>query len=522
MILSSLLLLAVRRNAKRAGRSHRRNQPGPTAAELEPQASQMLVATDDAVRTSEQELGFAMARLGEHAAAPFSAALKSAQAELSAAFKLRQWLDDNPRAAESARRSKLTEICAHCAEANRVLDDHSGAFDQLQDLQVRAAAVLAEVAAHASQQATRLGHSRQMLEQLAARYTPQAIQTVTISPDQAAERLEFATRSLSGAVQQLAADEVGPAAVFLQAAEAAADQASDLLDGVEHLEAELTQAASALPAALREIDAEIADASALLASRPGDGQARHRRDGRAKRDSDGQATGPGGGEAARNGDGLASSLARAESFAATVRDQLATGPFDALAALRAIEHADSALDHFLAESRTERDRQDRARAVLDQAMLLARSSVTGAADFITTRRGAIGAPARTRLAEAQRHFERAIARGQDDPETALAEAERCDALAQQARTLADDDVASLPSWRPGVVTGGAGPGAGLDGAILGGILIGGVPGSARGGAGDSGDSAPGKMLRPASFGGVGTRGRSSIAAGFTVRGLPLS
>jgi uncharacterized membrane protein YgcG len=481
-VLIGVALLAARRMS-RGGYGGGRPQaagppPGPTTDELEAQAARALVDTDDAIKTSDQELGFAVATFGESAAAPFSVALKSARAELAAAFKVRQQLDDEIPEPEPVKRQMLAEISGRCAEANRLLDEQSEAFDRLQDLEARAPEVLAEVTSHATQQAARLEPSRQTLSKLAARYTPGAVAVVASSPEQAAERLEFTHGRLTDARTALAADTSGEAAVFLQAAESAADQAESLLDGIEHLEAELTQASSALPAALREIDVEIAEATALLAGKP---------------------------------DERAGVISRAQAAAAAVRDQVAAGaPFDALAALRDLEQADAALDHTLASARAERDRQDRARAVLDQAMLVARSSITAAEDFITTRRGGVGATARTRLAEAQRHFQQAIALATDDPESAVNEAQHADALAQDARSLAEQDVDDYHYGQQGTVihTGGfgAGFGGGFGGAVLGGILIDSLFGGRGGGFGGG--------LGPGSFGGIGTRGRHSIGGMF--------
>ncbi len=92
-------LLAAWRHSRATDRHPDAGSPpwppaGPATEELDAQASQALVETDDSVRTSEQELGFATARFGEQAAAPFSAALRSAAAELAEAFRLRQLLDD--------------------------------------------------------------------------------------------------------------------------------------------------------------------------------------------------------------------------------------------------------------------------------------------------------------------------------------------------------------------------------------------------------------------------------------------
>jgi TPM domain len=488
-LLIGVLLFAGIELSRRRGRApaYAEQPPQPSTADLEAQASSALVVTDDAVKTSEQELGFAVARFGEHAAAPFSAALDAARAELAAAFKVRQLLDDDIPETEPIRRSMLAEISGRCAEANRLLDEQSQAFDELQDLETRAPEVLAEVDHHVTQQDARAGRSEEVLTRLAAKYTPEAVAVVLSSPGQARERLEFARGRLAEARQALAAGSAGEAAVSLQAAESAADQAESLLAGIEHMEAELTQAASALPAALREIDAVIAEATAAPAGAPG------------------------------APDGRAAAIARGQAAAAGVRDQLAAQrPFDTLTALRHVEQAGAELDHSLAGARAARARQDRARAVLDQAMLVARSSVTAAEDFVTTRRGGVGAAARTRLAEAHRHFRQAVAFSAGNPEAALAEAQQADVLGQQARALAEHDVASFSRAEPGPILHG-GIGGGFAGAILGGILINSLFGGRRGhggsGRGPGGGSGLGG-LGPGSFGGIGTRGRHSIGGRF--------
>jgi hypothetical protein len=407
------------------------------------------VQTDDAVRTSEQELGFAIAVVGERAMAQFSAAVESARAERREAFRLQQLVDDG-RADDANVRSLLTEVRQRCRSASRLLDDQAEAFDRAQETRAQASQLIAEIDAHIAQQSARVSQSRQVLDRLASKYTPDALETVEFNPDHAATRLEFAAETLASAEQSMADGDGSKAAVLLQAAEAAADQATDLLTGVLHIEAELTQAASAVPAALREIEAEIAEADAHVTGRPDVERAAH--------------------------------VARARAVSDDVRAKLATGVFDSLVALRDLQLADAALDRALAGIRSPQARRQRAIAVLDEAMLVARSSVTAAEDFVTTRRGGVGVTGRTRLAEAWRHFQLAIAAEQQDPETALTAAQDADALAIQARELAEQDVAGVSD---------AAHSAGLRGAILGGILI--------------DDQAGG--VGPGSFGGVGTRGR---------------
>ncbi len=478
--ITAALAAVSRRTLGRRGGPAATPQAGSSPAELEARAARALVETDDAVKTSDQELGFAEARFGAHAVAPFSAALNSARAELAEAFTLRQQLDDQMPRPERVQRKILAEISRRCGAANRALDEQSPAFDRLQDLEARATETLAEVDHYVTQQSTRLDTSEQILAKVAARYTPDAVSTVASNPGQAGERLEFARASLTEAARALSSDETGQAAVFLLAAESAADQAESLLNGIEHMEAGLTQAASALPAALREIDVEVAEAPVPTAGRP---------------------------------DERAGRVSRARAVASAVRDQMQSRePFDALTALRELGEADAALDRALASRRTERDRQDRARAVLDQVMLVARSAITAAEDFITTRRGGVGATARTRLAEAHRHFRQSISLEQDEPGAAVSEAHAAGALAREARALAADDVAQFGNGqqaRAVTTRCDRGSGGSFGVAILGGILIDPQVGDGSGGAGRAGFRLGGSGT-PGSFGGIGTRRRHGI------------
>ncbi len=80
---------------------------------LETLANQALVQTDDAVRDSEQELGFAQAQFGDAEVAPFQAVIADAKGDLAAAFKLRQQLDD-----EIPRTRPPTATCSRSSSAD--------------------------------------------------------------------------------------------------------------------------------------------------------------------------------------------------------------------------------------------------------------------------------------------------------------------------------------------------------------------------------------------------------------------
>ncbi|QES29266.1 hypothetical protein DEJ47_25055 [Streptomyces venezuelae] len=123
--------LAYRRRRKRTttrttpgggwGQGDTGKQPTPLP-DLDAQARLLLMETDDAVRASTEELGFAAAQFGEDAARPFADALAYARTELTAAFRLRQELDDAFPEDDPTRRRMLEEIVARCTEAGRRLD----------------------------------------------------------------------------------------------------------------------------------------------------------------------------------------------------------------------------------------------------------------------------------------------------------------------------------------------------------------------------------------------------------------
>ncbi|WP_286252685.1 hypothetical protein [Streptomyces graminofaciens] len=133
-------------------------------------------------------------------------------------------------------------------------------------------------------------------------------------------------------------------------------------------------------------------------------------------------------------------------------------------------------------------------------LLAARAAVAAAADYVTTHRGAVATPARTRLAEAERCLTAADhAEHAEPPENTDAgpDSERALTLAQEARQLAERDVRSYGNPYGGPVVDG------LGGALLGGIVLGEAPGGGR--------SEP---RGPACFGGTATRGRRTTGGHF--------
>ncbi|WP_097868163.1 TPM domain-containing protein, partial [Streptomyces sp. rh34] len=386
-------------------------EPPTPLPELDGQAKEVLVDTDDAVRTSEEELGFATAQFGEEAAKPFTVAVARAKDELTRSFRLRQQLDDAFPEDDATRRRMLEEILRRCATANEGLDTVSEDFDRLRALERTAPEALATVDTGRRDLAGRVATAESGVAGLRERYGEGAAAPVAADVEQAKDRLAFAASAVEQARTAVEGGENSRAAVYIRGAEGAVGQAGTLLDSVDRRAAELGEAARKLPAAVTETETDLADAGGLL-----------------------EGTAEGASTA-----GLRGRIARAEAVLTDVRAATAAGPYDPIDALRRVEEADAALDEALAGARDQERGEAKARSLLDQAMLTARSAIGAAADYITTHRGAVGSQARTRLTEAQRRWERARELTATDARGALAEVRQADALAGQAMSLAEQD-----------------------------------------------------------------------------------
>lgn len=232
--------------------------------ELDARAKETLVETDDAVRTSEEELGFATAQFGEEAAAPFTEAVGYAKGELTAAFRLRQQLDDAIPEDDATRRRMLDEIISRCTDAGSRLDAVSEDFDRLRALERNAPQALATAETAFRTLAGRVSTAEAALTAMRGRYAESAAAPVAGAVEQAKDRLVFATSALNRARQSVDSGDNAAAAVFVRAAEGAVDQATTLVDAVDRRSGELAEAAGRLPAALTGMETDLADAGGLL------------------------------------------------------------------------------------------------------------------------------------------------------------------------------------------------------------------------------------------------------------------
>ncbi len=298
-----------------------RGEPAEPLDQLSARSVQALIDTDNAVRASEFELSAAESDFGPEAVARFRTAFNAARESLTAAFEIRQRVDDEIPEDDLTKRSMMNEILQRCAEASAALDAESDRFDDLRDLRSRLPQVLAELPGAIDAQQARLAGVGSTLESLQQQYAPSALTTVAGNVREATSRLTFARTSLQEA-QQLAEPPAGPATLptpvasptastpagstpaehtspDLQvvpgpespvqqqpvqqlpvrpqpvragapavlaagAAQEAVGQATTLLDAVDRTAADLAAAAGQLPAACIAVDQELAAARRAL------------------------------------------------------------------------------------------------------------------------------------------------------------------------------------------------------------------------------------------------------------------
>ncbi len=466
--------------------------PGPPPVpteELRRQAASALIDTDDAIRTSEQELGFAAAQFGEAATTEFAAALQSARDKLGHAFTLQQQLDDDVPDTEEQVRAWNTQIIQLCADANQGLDEKADAFDELRKLEADAPAALVRARDARTAAASAIDEAAAALSALQGSYAPEALETVDDNVDQARARIAFADEQLTAAQTALDAGETGEAAVGIRAAEEAVGQAVVLETAIDTLATDLAAGDRQAAAVMEGIEQDVRTAMTLP-------------------DPDGRVA-------------AVIDVTRGDLDAA--RAELAGTRRRPLHTLQTLQATDQRIDELVQSVRDAAARSQRVAQQLGSELAQAQAQVSAAENFIAARRGAVGSEARTRLAEAGAALTRAQQLQGVDPEQALGEAQRANSLAGQAVQYARTDVGGFSSSND-MFGGGGGGGAGASfmGAMLGGIVSSAISGGGRsprsygggfgsfggGGSRSSGRSGfGGGGRRSGSFGGGGSRSR---------------
>ena len=423
-------------------------------ADLARQARTALVAADERIRLTTDELAFAEAELGNEATQELRTALASVRTHLAEAFHLHQLNHDEIPDTPEELRTRNARIVQLCEWAEDLLEDRAGSLAEAIARARRAPEIIAGVRADAAHLRTRIPHARDTVTRMAARYSPDALKQVESNPAEAEQLLGFAEHSASVAERRREAGQREQANLALEAATEAARRAATLIDAVETFEVEALRAESTLSAVVEDSRDD------LIVART-----------------------------APQTPAVTAAMAELEAaLRALPAAGVNTDPFSQLSRLR---EANGGLDAAIAAARERAARPippvEHVRNAIDDAD----RQLAVARDVIAGHRGWIGADARTRVAEAERirvDLDRylgtsaaaATAIDEDQREQALAMARRVAFLASEGLQLAQRDI---DASRPQVVAGQWGPqsqggwgggrqgGSGM-GGILGGLVIG--------------------------------------------------
>lgn len=481
-IIAVIVVLVVRARRRRGATSAiaEEAKPAVPTAELRQQAASALIETDDAIRTSEQELGFATAQFGDEATGDFAEALKGAKEKLSQAFALQQQLDDDVPDTEEQTREWSAKIVELCEAADGDLDEKTAAFDELRKIEQEAPAALSRASEARAAVAAVLSSSEAKLVELRGSYAAEALDTVDGNVEQAQARIAFADQQLTAAKKALDAGDTGAAAVAIHAAEGAVAEATSLEDAIDALASELPEEERQARALIEEIERDVRTAQTLP-------------------DPEGRIAAV---VQITNGE-LAS--ARAELDGSQRR------PPQTLEALRA---TDERIDEVVQSVRDEAERSQRVSRQIDSEISHARAQIDTAERFISPRRGVVGTQARTRIAEANAALSRVEELRVSAPDEALQQARRATSLAGQATSSARADIDGFSGGGSGGGWGGGSGGSSGGGDFMG-ALLGSIVGSMISGGGSH------SSRRSSGFGGgfgSGSRGsssRSSRSGGFS-------
>ncbi|CAI9392848.1 hypothetical protein [Microbacterium sp. T2.11-28] len=419
-------------------------------AELTRRASSALVAADERIRTTSDELVYAEAELGADATRPLREALDAVRQHLAEAFHLHQLNHDEIPDTSEELQSRGARILQLCEWAQELLDDRTEALAGPIERARRAPEIIDGIRRDVERLSARLPQVKVTIDRLTSRYSAEALRKVSGNHAEASQLLDFASHGADISERRRESGQREQANLALETAIEAVRRATTLIDAVDSYEVEALRAESTL-------DAIVLDSREDLA-------------------------------AARDIAGVPA-VAGAMTVLEKELGSLAPAgtPTDPFAELTRLREANAALDVVVAKARERAARPVVPQAHVWHAIDDADRQLGVARSVISGHRGWIGADARTRLAEAERiRLDLAWSSGtpvpEDDRDQAMADARRCGQLASEALQLAQRDIdSSRPQGPGGGNWGGGGWGGGnrggggdVMGGILGGLVIGSI------------------------------------------------
>lgn len=427
------------------GRRKREEQAQHEAAngDLALRARTAIVTADERIRTTEDELAFASAELGDGPTQELRAGLDSVRTHLNEAFHLHQLNHDEVPDTSEELRTRNARIVQLCDWAEDVLDERTEALRERVARVREAPRILLGVREDVERLRGRIPQARETAERMGGRYSPAALGRLRFSIDEVEQLLEFAQRGAEMTEQRRAAGRNEEANLALETATESVRRARSIIDGVDGVELEAMRAQSTLVEVIADSRGDLIAAAGAPRTPEVD-------------------------EAARR---LEAALTEVESR---------EGKPDPFAELSALSEANAALDRAVSSARERASRPVPSAEHVRHDIDVADHALDIADGLFNGHRGWIGADARTRFAEAQRSRSElgALPVSEDTREEAQRLARRSAHLANEAIRLAQRDIdSSRPDdddWGWG--DGGSSRGRGMNvlGPVLGGVLLGGL------------------------------------------------
>lgn len=230
-------------------------------------AGSALIAVDERIRATVDELGFAEAELGPDATTGLGDALVAVRQLLGEAFRLNRHNHDAMPGSAADVQARYMRIVQLCAQAENLLDEQTSALADRLAKTRRAPEIIAGVRSDAARLRSRIPQARDIIDQLAARYAPEALAQVKANPAEAEQLLGFAEHSVGVTERRRAAGQREQANLALEASTEAVRRAATLLDAVESFEVEALHAESKLGALVEQSRRDLAAARETPQSR---------------------------------------------------------------------------------------------------------------------------------------------------------------------------------------------------------------------------------------------------------------
>ena len=383
-------------------------------AALEQLAAEELVSTDESIKAAQAELDISVGEFGTERTRKFTQSLQHSQSTLQKAFAIQQQINDRKYTSEFDKRSLLIEIISSCGQADDVLDQEAKNFADMRNLLVNAPQTLERLTQSTVDLQARITPAMEQMADLRRSFPAETLSSINHNVEIAQAALAEAEKQIDVG-RDLAARPAGEQAGLIEAiriAETDIHQADRMLKAIESARSDIAAAQANLDALITEIEGEIAQGEAIK--------------------SQGVAQGT-----QLDWNAVSNTLTRAREALQEARN---IKDHDPLTAWTRLTDMDSQLDEMLEQIQSGITDHARVLRVFDQQSAAAQTAIRAAQDFISSRGRYVRSDARTKLADAEQAFEKAVAVRTSQTRDAINYARHATTQAQAALRVAQRDV----------------------------------------------------------------------------------